>query len=70
MTIKRELEKLLTPDEVADVLGVTPRTLTVWRSEKRYALPYVKSGRLVRYRADDVQDFINSRLRGMSPAQL
>ena len=56
--------KLLTPDEVANNLGVTTHTLAVWRSTGRYNLPYVKSGRLVRYREDDVQAFIESRVCG------
>ncbi len=56
------LPKLLTPEQVAEVLGVTPRTLTVWRCEDRYDLSYVKAGRLVRYREADVKAFIEKRL--------
>lgn len=56
--------KLLTPHEVADILCVSVETLNVWRATKRYPLPYVKSGRLVRYRAQDVEAFIESRLHG------
>lgn len=48
------LNKLLTPAQVAELLGVTEHTLAVWRCEQRYELPYMKCGRLVRYRADDV----------------
>lgn len=55
--------RLLTPDEVAEMLGVQAKTLSVWRYTKRYDLPYVKSGRLVRYREEDVTDFIMSRRR-------
>ena len=58
------VSKLLTPDEVAELLGVTPHTLAVWRSEKRYNLPYVKAGRLVRYLEAHVHQFIETRLRG------
>jgi predicted site-specific integrase-resolvase len=53
--------KLLTPEEVGDILGVTPHTLAVWRCEGRYELPYIKSGRLVRYQAQDVAAFIQKR---------
>lgn len=52
---------LLTPEQVAELLGVTPHTLAVWRSTGRYDLPFVKTGRLVRYRPEDVQTFITSR---------
>ncbi|GLQ08066.1 MULTISPECIES: helix-turn-helix domain-containing protein [Alphaproteobacteria] len=55
---------LLTAGEVSNILGVTTGTLAVWRATKRYDLPYVKSGRLVRYREQDVHAFILSRLNG------
>lgn len=57
-------QKLLTPDQAAEILGVSAKTLSIWRSTKRYDLPYVKSGRLVRYRESDLQDFITRRLHG------
>lgn len=57
-------EKLLTKEDVAEILGVTVGTLAVWRATKRYNLPYVKSGRLVRYRPEDVDAFIASRVHG------
>lgn len=57
------LSKLLTPDQVAEILGITTHTLAVWRSESRYELPYIKTGRLVRYVVEDVQAFIQARRR-------
>ncbi len=60
-------EKLLTPYEVAEMLGVSVETLNVWRATNRYPLPYVKAGRLVRYRNADLQAFIESRLHGLPP---
>ena len=59
---------LLTKEEVSSILGVTIGTLAVWRTTKRYNLPYVKSGRLIRYREQDVHDFINSRIHGQVQA--
>jgi hypothetical protein len=44
--------KLLSNDEAAAHLGVTPRTLEVWRCKKRYPIQYIKVGRLVKYRED------------------
>jgi len=55
---------LLTKEQVSDILGITVGTLAVWRTTRRYNLPYVKTGRLVRYREVDVDNFINSRLQG------
>ena len=60
------LSKLLTPDEVSELLGVTSHTLAVWRSERRYNLPYIKAGRLVRYRAEDIQRFVEERTEGQT----
>lgn len=53
--------RLLTPKETANILGVTVGTLQIWRTTRRYPLDYIKSGRLVRYRAEDVQAFIDNR---------
>lgn len=58
------LPRLLTPEEVAELLGVTTHTLAVWRCSQRYDLPYVKSGRLGRYRVSDLEAFIERRTRG------
>lgn len=56
-------DALLTSQEVADLLGLkNQRTLSVWRSTKRYDLKFVKYGRSVRYRRSDVESFIQSRL--------
>jgi len=59
----RETDPLLKPADVARRLGVDVETLNVWRCNKRYDLPYVKVGRLVRYRPRDVEAFIEARLR-------
>jgi len=55
---------LMTPAEVAEYLGVSCETLNVWRCTKRYNLPYIKAGRLVRYREEDVETFVASRVIG------
>lgn len=54
-------QKLMTPQEVADLLGIDPKTLNNWRATKRYPLSYVKIGRHVRYKPEDVETFIQSR---------
>jgi predicted DNA-binding transcriptional regulator AlpA len=55
-------ERFLTDNEVAGWLGTTTATLAVWRCTHRYPLPYIKLGRLVRYRESDVLTFLESRL--------
>ncbi len=54
---------LLTPQDVANRLGVSTTTLSTWRCTKRYPLPYVKVGRLVRYRLVDVDAFELAQLQ-------
>lgn len=55
------LPELLTEAEFCDLARIKPQTAAVWRSSKRYALPYVKVGRLVRYRKADVLAFLEAR---------
>lgn len=54
---------LLDEAQAAAVLGVAVGTLQVWRSVGRYNLKYRKIGRLVRYAAGDLLDFLESRTR-------
>lgn len=56
--------ELLDTRAAAEVLGVTPRTLEVWRCTKRQPLPYVKVGRLVKYRRSDLDAFIARQVVG------
>lgn len=56
-----QTEKLLSRQETADYLGVTEGTLAVWASTKRYELPYIKVGRLVKYRQSDIVEFLKKR---------
>jgi hypothetical protein len=57
----KSLDELLDESAVAKILDVTPGTLQVWRTSKRYPLPYVKIGRNVRYPKSGVVQFIASR---------
>jgi len=58
-----EQDRLLTPEEVAEILRLrSPRTLEFWRKRGRLPLPYVRVGRLIRYRVCDVEQFIEDRL--------
>ena len=53
--------KLYTSDEAAAFLGVSRETLSLWRCTKRYNLPFVKIGRLVKYKEADLLAFVESR---------
>lgn len=47
--------------EAARYLGIAPSTLAVWACTNRYKLPIVKIGRRVKYRIQDLDQFINAR---------
>lgn len=49
--------------EAAKILDVSPGTLSVWRSTGRYALPFVKIGRKVRYSRSGLNAWMESRTR-------
>ena len=55
---------LLTRKQAAACLGVTERTLAVWKCTGRYNLPCVKIGRLAKYRKSDLDAFIARRTVG------
>lgn len=59
----RQFMQLLTRREAAAYLGITEGTLAVWNCTKRYPIPYVKIGRLAKYRMADLNAFIESRLK-------
>lgn len=59
-------DPLLTPQEVAERLGIARGTLEVWRSTGRYELPFVKVGRKVFYRQSDVETFLKKPNTGSS----
>ena len=52
------LDRKLTTREAAVHIGVKPQTLDVWRSTRRVDLPYLKIGRIVRYRLADVDEWL------------
>jgi hypothetical protein len=50
---------LVNAEQAAAFLGVSPGTMSVWRSTGRVKLNFVKvGGRAVRYSCGDLQDFI------------
>lgn len=53
--------KLLTPTEAAGILVIPVSTLNAWRTQ-RIELPYVRIGRLVRYRQEDVLALIETNM--------
>ena len=57
------MQILIDERKAAEVLGLSPGTLSVWRSTGRYQVPFVKVGHLVRYRVADLDAWLESRTR-------
>lgn len=61
ITTKPPRDELVTTEGAAEFLSLKPQTLAVWRSTRRYALPWVTVGRRsVRYRLSDLKKFIEA----------
>ncbi|MFD2520377.1 helix-turn-helix domain-containing protein [Emticicia soli] len=53
---------LLSRQQAAQYLCISPNTLAVWASTGRYKLKFIKVGRAVRYRLSDLNTFLEQRL--------
>jgi len=57
--VSTDFPNLLTAAEAAKLLRTTPGTLAQWRFHQRYpALRWVKIGASVRYKENDIRNFI------------
>ena len=56
----RKSEQLITADEVAALINISPKSIYRWASEGR--LPSFREGRVIRFLASDVEAFIKSRI--------
>ena len=56
------MENLLTPQEIADVLGVKASTIYQWTHEEY--IPHVKLGRFVRFRQSQVERWLEKHENG------
>ncbi len=58
-----DIEQLMTTRDVAERLRISEETLSTWRCTGAQALPYVRVGRLVRYRPSEVNAYLEGRLQ-------
>jgi excisionase family DNA binding protein len=59
----RTRRKLLTTDEFADALGLSPKTVRQWTWMRK--VPFVRVGRAIRFQPETVDEILN---RGTVPA--
>ncbi len=53
------MQRLLKPQEIADLLCVKPSTIYQWTHEDY--IPHIKVGRFVRFRENDVEEWIEKK---------
>lgn len=58
-------DKLLNSQQTSDYLGITKDTLAVWRTTKRYPIPYIKVGHLIKYKLSDLERWLDSRTKNI-----
>lgn len=56
--------KLLTCEQAAEILGLKVQTLASWRLNQRHGLPFIRVGRSIRYREQDLLDWLRTRTVG------
>lgn len=56
-------EALLTPEQAAQVLGLSVKTLATWRSTGRHALPFIRCGARIRYQRTALAAWLEGRQR-------
>ncbi|WON75313.1 helix-turn-helix domain-containing protein [Nitrosospira sp. Is2] len=66
----RAADPLLSNAEAAIYLDLAENTLPVWRCTGRYDIPYIKVGRLVKYRKSDLDAFLQRRTKGRIDAEV
>lgn len=52
--------RFLSPDEVAELIKVSVKTLAKWRCTSEKDLPYIKNGRVVLYEYEDVVEWLRA----------
>ncbi len=56
------MSKLLSRQEAAEYLGVSYHTLSYWAGgNSKESLPFHKYGKVVKYRVEDLDKFLNDR---------
>lgn len=52
---------LLTPEQAAQLLGLSVKTLATWRSTGRHSLPFIRCGARIRYQRTELGVWLANR---------
>jgi excisionase family DNA binding protein len=52
---------LLDTQAAASYLNIKPHTLEIWRSVRRHEIPYIRVGKLIRYRRSVLDAWLEAR---------
>ncbi|HEK0908018.1 helix-turn-helix domain-containing protein [Pseudomonas soli] len=52
---------LLTPEQAAQLLGLSVKTLATWRSTGRHSLPFIRCGARIRYQRTELVAWLADR---------
>ena len=67
--VSKPVDRLLKPEEVAEITGLSIETLAQWRSQRK-GIPFVKvSNNCVRYRRPDLDAYISARIVRVEPSE-
>jgi excisionase family DNA binding protein len=61
------MDKLLTKEEIAGYLHLSPRTIESWVWREK--IPYIKIGRCVRFDLGQIQEWLKAKTRGAMDMQ-
>jgi excisionase family DNA binding protein len=53
--------ELLNREQTAELIGVAASTLDQWRCYRRHGLPFIRVGRLIRYKRSQIEAWLKSR---------
>jgi len=57
-----EDRQYLTPEQLSDMLNISLSTIEKWRFNGNVKIPFIKLGRIIRYRVDDVHQFLEDNI--------
>ena len=57
-----KMQRLLTPEEICELLGIEKSTLYAWTS--RHLIPFLKINGILRFRENEITEWLKTKERG------